>query len=190
MDFALRPRTSGHVYLINRLDGQPVTIKRNKVASNNKYLFVGRNSAQKNFELFSDFVIRENYPFCAEVYGRGFETMMSNDRMRFNGFKDWTTNLLGNEILVLTSKYEGTPNVVLEAINNRIGVILPKKIYDECQMAKLFHYNYLQYFDMYTVKSIKEASSRLRKIMFIEEPVLVIPDNSFKNIKDLCIDLQ
>lgn len=190
MNFALRSQISGNVYLINRLNGQPINLKRDKVASKSRYLFVGRNSEQKNFKLFNDFLNAENYPYCADVYGRGFETMIGHDRMKFHGFTDWTTNLLGHEILVLTSKYEGTPNVVLEAINNRIGVILPKKIYDECQMSKLFHYNYLQYFETYTINDIKESTSRLLKIMTTEEPVLSVLDNNHKGIKDLCNDLQ
>lgn len=119
-----------------------------------RVLFAGRLSKQKRPELFIDLAIRllRDFPqgrLSFQVAGDGplrrrLETLATNaglseDEFSFHGLQtDMNCVYRQNDLLVLTSEHEGTPNVVLEAMAHGIPVVatrvggVPEIVSEEC----------------------------------------------------------
>lgn len=129
-------RITNAVTIINPLNkhqfGEIKDIKQDKIIS------VGRLVPQKNYELLIDAfaVITQEYPnIDLEIYGEGFLRQKLENRIKKYGLekkvvlpgveKDVIKRHNDARLFVLTSKYEGYPNVVAEAIANGIICVAP-----------------------------------------------------------------
>lgn len=93
-------------------------------------VWAGRNDWQKNFELFFDFsVINPEMSF--RVFGRGFDTFLPQQNLRFMGEVDdlWALGL--PRLLVMTSRFEGFPLLLLEAWARGVFVVCTPFLHDE-----------------------------------------------------------
>ncbi len=95
----------------------------------NKILMVGRLESQKNYPLAFEFLKNLNYEFELDIYGSGSK---KNELKKLSSSEGLKVNLLENishsELLktygkykyfLSTSKFEGNPKTILEAINSR-----------------------------------------------------------------------
>lgn len=98
--------------------------KRSEWFQYNKCLniaFVGRNAVQKNFPhalkilniLLAEF---PNIEIKLNVYGSGFENHHSSSVVQYHGHKKRNIIYKENDVLLMTSNYEGFGNVVIEAV--------------------------------------------------------------------------
>ena len=98
-----------------------------------KIVFIGRLVKEKNPEMFISICNELKYSgikFSAEIYGDGFlkqkmidliQNFDLDERVKICGINTNISNELNNyDILISTSLNEGTPNVLLESINNEI----------------------------------------------------------------------
>lgn len=103
----------------------------NRVSGTKKYLFVGRLTKQKNILELIKAVISANV--IVDIFGKGDEErylrdyVEKNDKngfVNFMGFDSSIMNRLDNyQALVLTSYYEGFPNVLIEALSGGLPII-------------------------------------------------------------------
>jgi len=145
--FTLTPESKENI--INYFGRKEVTAIPNpidpKLLNNKKYntnskriITVGRICKQKNIEeavKVAKLVLDSNYEWIWDIYGDGDETIKQQLISNINKYGlDNRINLKGNvsnlyekyndySILVMTSKYEGFPMVLLEGIANRLPLV-------------------------------------------------------------------
>ncbi len=93
-----------------------------------KILMVGRLESQKNYPLAFEFLKNLNNQFELDIYGMGSQREYLNNLSRKAGIKvNFLENIPHSELLntyrkykyfLSTSKFEGNPKTILEAINN------------------------------------------------------------------------
>ena len=97
---------------------------------------IGNFSSHKNFDMFINvcsklLINNENLHFVAigdSIYRKGYESIIDkkglSKNFSFLGYVKEINNLLPNlEILILTSTWEGMPNVVMEAMASKVLVV-------------------------------------------------------------------
>lgn len=85
--------------------------------------FVGRNVYQKDFSYAKDlFLFLQNQlpelDMKLNVYGTGYEQESDTNAIEFHGHKDRRSIYRDNNMLLMTSRYEGFGNVVIEAVQD------------------------------------------------------------------------
>lgn len=124
----------------SRVIHNPVYIDINKYKVPNKFdnriVSVGRLSNQKNYQMLIEAfsIIKDDFPQCnLEIYGEGplrdeLDSLIKkyglSDRVFLMGaFPDVLERIYGSRLFVMSSKYEGMPNALMEAMSMGIPVI-------------------------------------------------------------------
>ncbi len=119
-----------------------------------RLVYIGRLSKQKNIPLLCSVMRNLKDKGCSihlDIYGQGdYEYLVRNEIEQSNinatihGFVDKPfENLTSNDLLLLVSKYEGSPNVIIESMYNYIPFIAtdcpggPKDIINESEFGVL-----------------------------------------------------
>lgn len=115
-----------------------IDINRYKVPNkfDNRIVAVGRLSNQKNYQMLIEAfsIIKDDFPQCnLEIYGEGplrdeLDSLIKkyglSDRVFLMGaFPDVLERIYGSRLFVMSSKYEGMPNALMEAMSMGIPVI-------------------------------------------------------------------
>jgi len=155
-------------------------------------LAIGRLHYQKGFDtLIDSFSLSKVYKFGWKlvILGKGPEEKFLKKKVKnlklvnkvlFKGFKDPMPWYKKSKIFVLSSRYEGTPNVLLEAVSMR----LPTIITNSCYGAKYYLKNNISTLEVPVNNS--EALSRLiLKLVNNNNLQKKISNEAYKKIKKL-----
>ena len=112
--------------MLNWIDRVPYTLKQREEA---KILMIGRLEYQKNYPLAFEFLKNLNSSYELDIYGRGSNKEYLEQLSKNYDIK---VNFLGNiphsdliktyrkyKYFLSTSKFEGNPKTILEAINSK-----------------------------------------------------------------------
>lgn len=146
--------------------------------------FVGRNVYQKNFayakNLFKE--IQTAFPdldLKLNVYGTGYENEASTDYIEYHGHKDRKGIYANNDMLLMSSRYEGFGNVVIEAVQGGCFPVVKKVDYGPTEIVEqTFGCIFFEVKDVISLLKRGWDEQSISMVMFNEENF----ENEFKKV--------
>ena len=177
---------------------------RKKYKWNNKIVLghVGNFNYQKNHEFLIDVfaaLSKESDKYLLVLVGDGKEYMYKakkqvekleiEDKVIFTGNVNNVSELLqGMDIMLLTSRFEGLPNVVLEWQAAGLPSIISDKVTNECEVTNLLQYLPIDKGVDYWVESIKSTKKNERNNAS-KNAILALAENGY-NIDENAEELR
>ena len=165
---------------------------KQKIKKDKILLAIGRLHYQKGFDtLIDSFNLSKIYKIGWKlvILGKGSEekflkkkvkNLKLSNKVLFQGFEDPMPWYKKSKIFVLSSRYEGTPNVLLEAVSMR----LPTIITNSCYGAKYYLKNNISTLEA-PVNNSKALSKLIQKLANNNNLQKKISNEAYKNMKRL-----
>ena len=165
---------------------------KQKIKKDKILLAIGRLHYQKGFDtLIDSFNLSKIYKIGWKlvILGKGPEekflkkkvkNLKLSNKVLFKGFKDPMPWYKKSKIFVLSSRYEGTPNVLLEAVSMH----LPTIITNSCYGAKYYLKNNISTLEA-PVNNYKALSKLIQKLANNNNLQKKISNEAYKNMKRL-----
>ena len=165
---------------------------KQKIKKDKILLAIGRLHYQKGFDtLIDSFNLSKIYKIGWKlvILGKGPEekflkkkvkNLKLSNKVLFKGFKDPVPWYKKSKIFILSSRYEGTPNVLLEAVSMR----LPTIITNSCYGAKYYLKNNISTLEA-PVNNSKALSKLIQKLVNNNNLQKKISNEAYKNMKRL-----